>query len=194
MRPTDGLNAVLGSVNVTESRERDGLDDATIFDILGNERRRACLHCLAEHETAVSVSTLGQQVADVVADAETDSAELYDSVYISLYQTHLPRLDAVGLVEYEQEQKRVRQGPRFETIRDQFEAARTIEAQSRDRIRAETIVSPLTMTIGAAAIVSPPAARTVLLFGLVAVHFLVLVRAFRDTSTVTHEACPSGQQ
>ncbi len=99
-----------------------------------------------------------------------------------LSQTHLPKLDAVGLVEYKQDQKQVRQGPRFGAIRDQFEAARTTEEQSSDSFRPETVVRVLTVAIGAAAVVSPPAARTVLLLGLVAVHCLVLILA----SAISH--------
>ncbi|EMA32765.1 DUF7344 domain-containing protein [Haloarcula japonica] len=186
MRLTAGLDAVRDAGKTTEPPDQPGLVDATIFDILGNERRRACLHCLAEHEGALSVSALGKQVARAVADAEADSDELYDSVYISLCQTHLPKLDAVGLVEYEQNRKRVRQGPRFDAIRDQFEAARTTEKQSSDGIRAEIIVPILTVAIGAAAILSPPAARTVLLFGLVAIHVLVLIFASTSPFTISH--------
>ena len=180
------LGAVLDAGKTTDPPDQNDLDDATVFDILGNERRRTCLHCLAEHETALPVSELGKQVARAVADAETDGDELYDSVYISLCQTHLPRLDAVGLIEYEQDRKRVRQGPRFDAIRDQFEAARTVEHQSSDSFRAENVVHILTVAIGAAAVVSPPAARTVLLFGLVAVHCLVLILASTSTSIISH--------
>jgi len=186
MPPTVGLDATLDDGETTVSPDQDGLNDATVFDILGNERRRACLHCLAEHETELSVSALGRQVARVVADAETDSDELYDSVYISLCQTHLPKLDAVGLVKYDQDRKRVGQGPRFDAIRDQFEASRTIEEQSSDRIRAGTVASILTVAIGAVAVVSPPAVRTALLFGLAAVHLLVLVLASTSTSTISY--------
>ncbi|WP_240940316.1 DUF7344 domain-containing protein [Haloarcula argentinensis] len=111
MAPTVELDATLDAGGTTVSPDQTGLADATLFDLLGNEHRRACLHCLAEHETALSVSALGRQVARAVADAEADSDELYDSVYISLCQTHLPKLDAVELVEYEQDRKRIRHGP-----------------------------------------------------------------------------------
>ena len=190
MRPAVGLGAVLDTGETSAPPDQTGPDDATIFDILGNERRRVCLHCLAEHETALSVSALGQQVAKGVADAETDSDELYDSVYISLCQTHLPKLDAIGLVEYEQDRKGVRQGPRFDAIRYQFEAARTTEGRSSDGFRAETVVRILTVAIGAAAVVGPPAARTVLLFGPVAVHCLILIFA----STSDQWTCPRGRK
>ncbi|RLM39193.1 hypothetical protein [Haloarcula sp. Atlit-120R] len=175
MRPAVGPDAVVDTGKKTTPPAQNDLDGATLFDILGNERRRACLYCLAEHGTALSVSTLGKQVARAVADAETDSDELYDSVYISLCQTHLPKLDAVGLVVYEQDRKRVCQGPRFDAIRDQFEAARTPREQAAESLRAETIVSVLTVAIGGAAVASPPTARTVLLSGLVGIHLFVLI-------------------
>jgi len=174
MLPTVGVDAVLDTEETTVPPEQDGLDDATIFEILGNERRRACLHCLAEHETELSVSTLGRQVARAVADTETDSDDLYDSVYISLCQTHLPKLDAVGLVKYDHDRKQVAQGPGFDAIRQQFEAAHTLEAQSKDTARTGTVVSVLTVAAGAVALLSPPTARTILLFGLVAVHLFIL--------------------
>lgn len=162
------------------SPDQDGLDDATMFDILGNERRRACLGCLAEHETELSVNDLGRQVARVVADAETDS------VYISLSQTHLPRLDAVGLVEYEPDRKRVRQGPRFDAIRSQFEPARTNDCDPSDTVRTGPVASVLTVLIGTAAVVGPPTARPALLLGLVVAHLLVLVLASTSTSPITY--------
>ncbi|WP_137684077.1 DUF7344 domain-containing protein [Haloarcula mannanilytica] len=184
MRPTVGLDAVLNAEGTTAPTDQDGLDDATIFEILGNKRRRACLHCLAEHETGMSVSSLGRQVARAVADAGTDSDELYDSVYISLCQTHLPKLDAVGLVEYDHDRKQVAPGPRFDAIRQQFEAARTIEGRSSDTVRAGPVASVLTIAVSAAAAVSPPAARPILLFGLVAVHLFILAVTSTSISPV----------
>lgn len=174
MLQTVGLDAVVDAETTAGPPAHDRLDEATIFEILGNERRRACLRCLADHETGLSVSALSRQVSRAVADAETDSEELYDSVYISLCQTHLLKLDAVGLIEYEQDRKRVEQGPGFDAIRQQFEAARTLDERSTDTVRARTVVSGLTVAAGALAVVSPPAARTVLLFGLVVVHLFIL--------------------
>ncbi|MDT3436699.1 hypothetical protein [Haloarcula sp. 1CSR25-25] len=186
MVPTAVLDAVLATEETTVSPDQDGLDDATMFDILDNERRRACLGCLSEHETELSVNDLGRQVARVVADAETDSDDLYDSVYISLCQTHLPRLDAVGLVEYEPDRKRVRQGPRFDAIRSQFEPARTNDCDPSDTVRTGPIASVLTVLIGTAAVVGPPTARPALLLGLVVTHLLVLVLASTSTSPITY--------
>ncbi|WP_336337149.1 DUF7344 domain-containing protein [Haloarcula brevis] len=170
MSPTAGVD----DAPAAEGTDGDGLDDATMFELLGNERRRACLQCLAAHETPQSVSALGREVARTVADAETDSDDLYDSVYVSLCQTHLPKLDAVGLVEYERERKQVRRGSRFDAIRRQFEAASTDEGVASDTFRVGLAASASTVVLGGAAVVSPPTVRTVLLLGLVAGHLLVL--------------------
>lgn len=186
VRPTVGLDAVLDAEETTVPSEQEDLDDTTIFDVLGNERRRACLLWLAEHEADLSVSTLSRQVARAVADTETDSDEIYDSVYVSLCQTHLHKLDAVGLVEYDRDRKRVKQGPGFDAIRQQFEAASTTEGQSNETIRAGPVMSALTVAVGVVAVVSPPAARTGLLFGLVAVHLLVFAFASTFTSPVSY--------
>jgi DNA-binding transcriptional ArsR family regulator len=186
MLQTVGLGAVLDTEETAVHPDQDGLDDATIFEILGNERRRACLHCLAEHETGMSVSSLGRQVARAVADAGTDSDELYDSVYISLCQTHLPKLDAVGLIEYDHDRKQVARGPGFDAIKQQFEAAHTLEEESKDTAQTTITVSMLTVAAGAVALVSPPTARTILLFGLIAVHLLILAVTSTSISSVSY--------
>ena len=95
-------------------------------------------------------------------------------------------LDAVGLVEYEQDRKRVGRGPRFDAIGAQFQAASTNDGESSDSIGTGLVTSVLTVVMGAAAVVSPPTARPALLFGLVATHILVLVLASTSTSPVTY--------
>ncbi|EMA18477.1 hypothetical protein [Haloarcula argentinensis] len=60
MAPTVELDATLDAGETTVSPDQGGFADATLFDVLGNERRRTCLHCLAEHETVLSLSTLSE--------------------------------------------------------------------------------------------------------------------------------------
>lgn len=170
-----GLDAVFDG-GATAATDPEALDSETTFEVLGNERRRACLQRLADHESGLSVSDLGRQVARAVTDGETESDAIYDSVYISLCQTHLPKLDAVGLVEYDRDQKWVAPGPRFDAARQQFQAAEA-DSQPPAAGRAGTAVSVLTVVVGTLAVLSPPAIRTVLLFGLLAVHLLVLASA-----------------
>lgn len=95
-------------------------------------------------------------------------------------------LDAVGLVEYERDRKQVGRGPRFDAIKPKFEPARPSDGESSDSIGTGPVASVLTVVIGAAAVVSPPAARLALLFGLGATHLLVLVLASTSTSPVAY--------
>lgn len=179
--PAAGLDAVF-SAGTTAAPDRDSLDAETLFEVLGNERRRACLQRLADRETGLSVSDLGRQVARTVTDTETESDAVYDSVYISLCQTHLPKLDAVGLVDYNREEKRVAHGPRFDAVRQQFQTAHTTDHQPADDRRTGLVVSALTAAVAALALLSPPVARTALLFGLLGVHLFTLA----STATLSY--------
>lgn len=174
MTPVIGLASVGGVEERTVAPDSTGIDDDTAFDILGNERRRACLNYLAGRDGSLPVSDLGRAVAREVSDPETDEDDLYDSVYISLCQSHLPRLDAVDLVEYDREEKLVEPGPSLADI------DHLLADTDRESDRTGRTVTPLAAasvaTVGSlpALIVSPPRLSAVLLFGLAAVHLVCL--------------------
>lgn len=82
------------------SREAD-----VIYDVLSERRRRDVLRCLKEYDETmtlpdvadeVAVRELGERITDI-------SAETVMEVYLSLYHTHVPKLTAAGIVEYDQE-------------------------------------------------------------------------------------------
>jgi DNA-binding transcriptional ArsR family regulator len=83
----------------------DGLSEDTIFSILSNERRRYVLHYLDRVEPEAELSDLTEQVA--AWENGVDVADLtYDQrkrVYTSLHQTHLPKLDDAGVVDYDRD-------------------------------------------------------------------------------------------
>ena len=94
-------------------RERDADQDGgatlpkdDVFHLLQNGRRRAVLRYLAAHEGERFVM---RDVAEAVAAWENDttlqqltSAER-QRVYISLYQSHLPKLAEHGVIDYDQD-------------------------------------------------------------------------------------------
>lgn len=90
------------------------LDPDDLFHSLQNERRRRVLRVLigAEDETLA----MGD-ISKSVAAAENECPERMVSsderkrVYIALYQNHLPQLDDVGLIEYDQDRGHVSAGP-----------------------------------------------------------------------------------
>lgn len=75
-----------------------------IFDVLSNERRQCILHYLKRHDDRrVELRELVDYVAAWENDTsleELDSAER-KRVYTALRQSHLPKLEEAGVVEYE---------------------------------------------------------------------------------------------
>jgi hypothetical protein len=98
-------------------------DEDVVFELLGNHRRRECLKYLDTTEPPVDVRELAQHVAEAI---ETDhDPELERSIYTTLCQTHLPRLDERGIVDYDSTGKRVSTGPAFDAIRPYIDEAST---------------------------------------------------------------------
>ncbi|MCY4731420.1 hypothetical protein KY092_12745 [Natronomonas gomsonensis] len=75
-----------------------------IFDILSNDRRRCIVHYLKKHDDRRV--DLGELV-DYVAAWETDTpidkldGDKRKSVYAAIRQTHLPKMEKAGIIEYE---------------------------------------------------------------------------------------------
>ncbi|MBX0323135.1 hypothetical protein EGH21_08855 [Halomicroarcula sp. F13] len=94
------------------SRGEDALDDGAIFDVLRNERRRATLSVLPPDES-VSVSSLAEQVAAIENDTTPESLteRQRKRVYVSLHQSHLPKMDDLGIVAFDREAATVSLGP-----------------------------------------------------------------------------------
>jgi hypothetical protein len=70
--------------------------------LLGNERRRACIRRLVTRDETVDLGALAEQIAadeQDVAGPEALTSQQRKRVYVSLYQTHAPRLADAGVVE-----------------------------------------------------------------------------------------------
>lgn len=80
-----------------------------VFDILSNERRR---HVLRYLHTESPSTTLGD-LAEYIAAIENDKPESALSsterkrVYISLYQSHLPKMDTADVIDFDVDRKTV---------------------------------------------------------------------------------------
>jgi DNA-binding transcriptional ArsR family regulator len=76
-----------------------------VFNILSSPRRRYVLYYLRKHGGEVELSELSSQIA--AWENETEVENLTDQerkrVYVSLYQTHIPKLKEVGLIEYDKD-------------------------------------------------------------------------------------------
>lgn len=83
------------------SQERE-LAATEVHDVLRNQRRRLTLKRLREVEEPLTVSELAEYVASVESGESPPPENRRQSVYVSLHQTHLPKLDELGIVEYDE--------------------------------------------------------------------------------------------
>ncbi|MFH5802311.1 hypothetical protein [Haladaptatus sp. CMAA 1911] len=83
-----------------------------IFHILQTQRRRHALRYLKEHDTPVEMRDLAEQVAAWENDTTVQALASNERqrVYIALYQSHLPKLDEEGIIEYNKSRGIVERG------------------------------------------------------------------------------------
>jgi hypothetical protein len=82
--------------------------ESDIYHLLSNSRRRETLTVLWRHSDAMTLRELSELIAASEADLSPAPRPLRESVYNALHQTHLPKLDAFGLVDYDPDRKLVR--------------------------------------------------------------------------------------
>lgn len=87
---------------------QDDIDRGEVHEILRNDRRRAAIEVLREKLGAVSLRNLSEAIAEREAGESPPPRNVRESVYNSLHQTHLPKLDERGVIEYDRDRKTVK--------------------------------------------------------------------------------------
>jgi hypothetical protein len=92
-------------IDMLELQREGSLDN--LFNVISNGRRRYVLYYLYRNPGPVELRELTDQLAAYEAGVDVEDVEENEtqSVYISLYQTHLPKMENAGLVEYDQDEK-----------------------------------------------------------------------------------------
>lgn len=87
------------------------LSQDEIFAILSNPRRRYVLYFLNQHGEAIELTDLAEHVAAWENDTTVEelSSKERKRVYVSLYQTHVPKLADHGLIDYDPDTGMVRE-------------------------------------------------------------------------------------
>jgi hypothetical protein len=79
------------------------ISQGEIFDLLSNPRRRFVINYLLRENRPVSIQELSRELAKW--EFGVDDEELTDKqekrIYVALYQTHIPKLEDFGVVEYD---------------------------------------------------------------------------------------------
>ncbi|WP_435146440.1 DUF7344 domain-containing protein [Halobaculum sp. P14] len=89
---------IAGASHYRGSTDTPELPETAIHDVLRNERRRRLLSLLTDRATA-SVSDLAERIAEQESDEVPAPRDVRQSVYVSLQQTHIPKLVRLGIVE-----------------------------------------------------------------------------------------------
>lgn len=86
-------------------RNDPSLTTDEVFEILKNERRRAVLRYLREHDGYAELSDVAEHIA--AAENDTTVQQLTSQerkrVHVALYQYHLPKMDLHRVIEYDKD-------------------------------------------------------------------------------------------
>jgi len=102
--------------SVRETDEEDTEADLSYdesFDLLSNHRRRYVLYYLQENGNPATLGDLADRIAAWENDVEMEEVS-YDErkrVYTSLQQVHLPRMDDLDVIEFDDREGVVETGP-----------------------------------------------------------------------------------
>jgi len=91
------------SATVSSSTLEIGEEKAEIFEVLSNRRRRYVVRACQQIEPPIEIGDLAERIAawEHETTPQAINSEQRRRVYTSLQQTHLPKLEQSGFIEYE---------------------------------------------------------------------------------------------
>ncbi|WP_144797993.1 DUF7344 domain-containing protein [Halorubrum depositum] len=108
------------------------LTKGEIFDLLKNKRRRTVIRYLRENDGEAVLNDLAEHIAAKENDTTVRqlSSDQRKRVYIGLYQCHLPKMDSLGVIDYDKNRG---------TIELQASVAQLLEYMDLDEDDGETV-------------------------------------------------------
>lgn len=92
------------------SADTEALTPDGVFELLSNHRRRMVLYYLRTNGGSAGMQELATQIASMENDVSADelTSQQRKRVYVSLYQTHLPKMAEMNTIEYDKDAGTVR--------------------------------------------------------------------------------------
>ncbi len=87
-----------------------------VFEVLSSSRRRLILYHLYRRGGEAELRELAEDTAEAEREGEAVDDDVIKRFYISLYQTHVPKLEEVGLVRHDGDANTVSLTDRAEEI------------------------------------------------------------------------------
>lgn len=100
---SDADTTNLDDIGKTSRANGSELTKCEIFDLLKNSRRRMVIRYLRRHDGSAELNDLAEHIAAKENDITVRelSSNQRKRVYIGLYQCHLPKMDSLGVIEYD---------------------------------------------------------------------------------------------
>ncbi|MFW5919922.1 MAG: DUF7344 domain-containing protein [Halanaeroarchaeum sp.] len=98
------------------------LSQDTAFDLLSNARRRFVLRRLQEESGPVELGDLAAELASAETGVPVEdlTAQQRKRTYVSLYQTHVPKMVEAGVIEYDRDEGTIFPTPRVDELASYF--------------------------------------------------------------------------
>ncbi|MDY6764310.1 MAG: hypothetical protein SV377_01265 [Halobacteria archaeon] len=90
-----------------EREDEDGLEECDIHEALSNDRRIKVIRYVNYIRGPVDIGEVSEHIAEVESGTSPPPTNLRKSVYVSLHQTHLPKLDNLDVIEYDPNSKTI---------------------------------------------------------------------------------------
>jgi len=119
--------------SVEESEdEEESLSLDIVFGILSNRRRQLVLEYLRDNDGEATTGELAEHIAAIENDTTVQqlNAQQRKRVYIGLYQSHLPKMDDVDVIDFNQSRGRVSPGRHVEPLYEYLDVANDDEGES----------------------------------------------------------------
>jgi hypothetical protein len=78
------------------------LSKSDIFGVLQNDRRRHILEILRS-QGSQSVRSLSEEIARLESETDEPKTSVRKSIYVSLLQTHIPKMEGLEILKYDRE-------------------------------------------------------------------------------------------
>ncbi len=85
----------------------DDLSAEDVHDVLSNRRRRLVLETLRSNGGAATARELSERIAEAESGETPPPRNIRQSAYVSLHQTHLPKLNQLDIIDYDEQAKTV---------------------------------------------------------------------------------------
>lgn len=140
----------------TRSSDEPTLTEGELFDLLSNQRRRHILHALIHDDRTLDIGTLSREIAAWEDDLSIDDVSSSDRkrVYTALQQSHLPKMDKAGVIDFDRDHGTIQPTPALEDVGIYMEIVRGREIPWSDYYLGLTALSGIVLA-GAAFSIYP---------------------------------------